>query len=113
MLSSQKMFYNNSSYFFLQVSNGIIQLTPVQLLARDIIALLNENGSQISMSSLGTLFHQKYGVPLCSSDYGFQSISSMLEHFSDYFIIKGKKQKRIISLISEMTGKQNLSSFSF
>ena len=60
------------------------------------------------MSSLGTLFHQKYGIHLCSFDYGFQSITSMLEHFSDYFTVKGKKQKRTISLVSEMTGKQNL-----
>lgn len=90
----------------LQVSNGKIQLAPLHLLARDIIILLQENGTQLPLSSLGTLFQQKYGVSLCISDYGFQSMSSMLEHFSDYFVLRGKRQKRVVCLTSEMSGKK-------
>lgn len=99
--------------FLFKVSNGFLQLTPLQLLARDIIVLLQENGLQIPLNSLGNTFQQKYEKPLSASNFGFQNLSSLLEHFSDYFFLKGKKQKRLVCLNSEAIGKYFLCYFSF
>lgn len=96
----------NITFFSPKVSNGYAQLTSQQLLARDMIILLQENGFQILLNTFGNLFQQKYGIPLCVTDYGFKSMTSMLEHFPEYFIIsKGKKQKRFVCLNSETSGK--------
>ncbi|GFY36981.1 meiosis regulator and mRNA stability factor 1 [Trichonephila inaurata madagascariensis] len=88
----------------IKVENDFVQLTPLQMLARDVILLLQEHGGQISFSTFGNLFQQKFGESICTAHYGFPNLYALLENLSDYFSIKGKKQKRTICLNSESLG---------
>lgn len=88
----------------IKVENDFVQLTPLQMLARDVILLLQEHGGQISFSTFGSLFQQKFGESICTAHYGFSNLYALLENLSDYFSIKGKKQKRTVCLNSQSLG---------
>lgn len=57
------------------------------------------------LSVLGDTFQKRFGVSICAANYGFKSLHSLLESLSDYFTMKGKKQKRIVCLNRETAGK--------
>ncbi|GFT55983.1 meiosis regulator and mRNA stability factor 1 [Nephila pilipes] len=88
----------------IKVENDFVQLTPLQMFARDVILLLQEHGGQISFSTFSSLFQQKFGESICTSHYQFPNLYALLESLSDYFIIKGKKQKRTVCLNSQSLG---------
>ncbi|KAG8181656.1 hypothetical protein JTE90_017014 [Oedothorax gibbosus] len=87
-----------------KVKGDIVTLSPLLQVARDIILLLQDYDGQVCFANFGSLFQIKYGVSLCTSSYGFPNLCSMLESLSDYFTIKGKKQKRQVCLNLESIG---------
>ncbi|KFM81173.1 Limkain-b1, partial [Stegodyphus mimosarum] len=83
------------------VEDGFIMLTPLHLLARNLILLLKAHEGQMPLSNLGSLFQQRFGISLSAANYGFSNLYSLFENLPEYFIVKGKKQKRIVYLNSE------------
>ena len=97
-----------NNYIFEEYANTDESLMPceqcmgnLQCLLQNIITLLKENGSEIRMFFFTFLYEEKYGIILCTSDYGFESIDSMLKHFPYHFKIKGKRLNRTIFLTSD------------
>ncbi|GIY40908.1 meiosis regulator and mRNA stability factor 1 [Caerostris darwini] len=82
----------------IQIEDDLVQLSPLQMLARNMILLLQEHGCQILLSSFDSLFQMKFGESICTSNYGFPDLPSVFEYFPDYFTIKTKKQKRFVFL---------------
>ncbi|XP_055952236.1 meiosis regulator and mRNA stability factor 1-like isoform X3 [Argiope bruennichi] len=89
----------------IQVVDDIVQLTPLHKLARDMVLLLQDHGGQVPFSTFGSLFQQKFGESICTAHYGFPNLYVMLENLSDYFSIKGKRQKRMVCLNSQSIGQ--------
>ncbi|XP_035231343.1 meiosis regulator and mRNA stability factor 1-like isoform X2 [Stegodyphus dumicola] len=83
------------------VEDGIVMLTPLHLLARNLIVLLKAHEGQMPLSNLGSLFQQRFGISLSAANYGFSNMYSLFENLAEYFIVKGKKQKRIVYLNSD------------
>ncbi|XP_054723915.1 meiosis regulator and mRNA stability factor 1-like, partial [Uloborus diversus] len=82
----------------ISVDEGYAQLTPIHLLARDIIILLQEHDSHMLLQGFNSLFFVRFGVTISPPNYGFSSMHSLLESLSDYFSVKGRKQKRMVWL---------------
>lgn len=93
---------------FLQISgddeSGVISLTPLQILARDIRVLLQTHG-KMSLSKFENLFCQKYNVDIKPALYGFPTTVALLMAIPHVISIKGKGNRRMVHLSGDLQGE--------
>ncbi|XP_023231451.1 meiosis regulator and mRNA stability factor 1-like [Centruroides sculpturatus] len=88
----------------IKVEEGVVKLIPLLMLFRDILILLHENGGQLPLQNFESLFLKRFGVPCRPAQYGFPSIATMFNSQPDYFVIRGRRSKRIIMVNRETAG---------
>ncbi|XP_052765793.1 meiosis regulator and mRNA stability factor 1-like isoform X2 [Mya arenaria] len=83
--------------------SGVISLTPLQTLARDLRTLLQIHG-KITLSHLERLFYKRYCVELKPALYGFQTTVALLMAIPHVVTIKGKGNRRMVHLSGDLQG---------
>ncbi|XP_013794843.2 meiosis regulator and mRNA stability factor 1-like isoform X2 [Limulus polyphemus] len=87
-----------------QVDGEHIRLAPQQMLARDVVILIQESGGKMSLQHFEKAFFRRYRVPIRPALYGYASVLSMAQDFSDYITIQGRRKKRILAIKKEIAG---------
>ncbi|XP_076309629.1 meiosis regulator and mRNA stability factor 1-like isoform X2 [Tachypleus tridentatus] len=87
-----------------QIDGEHIGLTPQQMLARDVVILIQESGGKISLQHFEKAFFRRYRVPIRPAVYGYASVLSMAQDFSDYITVQGRRKKRILAIKKEIAG---------
>ncbi|VVC29950.1 OST-HTH/LOTUS domain,NYN domain, limkain-b1-type,Marf1, conserved domain,PIN domain-like,Marf1, RNA [Cinara cedri] len=79
-----------------------IQLTTLQLFARDIYRLLMMSDGKLLLTSLESAYLRAFGTAIQPAVYGYQSVLALLTSISHTVLIKGKPPKRFIVLNKEL-----------
>ncbi|KAB7499816.1 Meiosis arrest female protein 1-like protein [Armadillidium nasatum] len=75
-----------------------IKLVPLQIFARDLLILLNEAGGRMLLLNFESFYLNRFEVACRPANLGFPNLTALLQSFSDFVSIKGKRFKRIIVL---------------
>lgn len=81
-----------------------IELKPLQVLARNILQLLQAADGCIPLQMFETSYLQRFGKAVQPAQYGFSSVPALLQALQDIFSIKGKGQRRYLVLESNLEG---------
>lgn len=83
--------------------SGIISLTPLQTLARDLRVLLHAHG-KITLSELERLFYEHFCVEIKPALYGFPTLVALLMAIPHVVSIKGRGNRRVVHLSGDLQG---------
>ncbi|XP_060583297.1 meiosis regulator and mRNA stability factor 1-like isoform X2 [Ruditapes philippinarum] len=83
--------------------SGVISLTRLQVLARDIRVLLQKHG-KMSLAQFERLFYEQYCVEIKPALYGFPTTVALLMDIPHVISIKGKGNRRMVHLSGDLQG---------
>jgi len=75
-----------------------VQLTPLQMVARNIRDLLKEEKCKFTVEQLESAYFHKYGTSLKAEDYGFNRTTSLLAAIPDIVDVRGRGSRKLVSL---------------
>ncbi|XP_026275264.1 meiosis regulator and mRNA stability factor 1 isoform X2 [Frankliniella occidentalis] len=81
--------------------NGSVEyvcLKPLQMFARNVYQLLQDSEGRLPLSSFETSYIQRFGKAVQPAQYGFSSVSALLQALHDIITVKGKGQRRFLVL---------------
>ena len=83
--------------------SGVISLTALQTLARDIRILLQAYG-KVSLASFERLYQEKFCTEIKPALYGFPTLVALLMAIPHVVSIKGKGNRRVVHLSGDLQG---------
>lgn len=83
---------------YVKVSDGYIELYPLQLFARNLRCLLMTHHNKLPLSQVEAKYMEYFNVPCNPAEYGFPSLSAILLAIPHIITIKGKAFKRMLYL---------------
>ncbi|XP_052266236.1 meiosis regulator and mRNA stability factor 1-like isoform X2 [Dreissena polymorpha] len=83
--------------------SGVISLTPLQTLARDLRILLHAHG-KIMLAQLEKLFYEHFCVEIKPALYGFPTIVALLMAIPHVVAMKGKGNRKVVHLSGDLQG---------
>lgn len=83
--------------------SGVISLTRLQVLARDIRVLLQKHG-KMTLAQFERLFYEQYCVEIKPALYGFPTTVALLMAIPHVVSIKGKGNRRMVHLSGDLQG---------
>ncbi|CAC5393561.1 LKAP [Mytilus coruscus] len=83
--------------------SGIISLTSLQVLARDVRVLL-QNGLQVYVSDFDRVYKDQFGVDLKPALFGYTSVETLLEAIPHVVQFQGKTPRRYVELSHDLDG---------
>lgn len=75
-----------------------VQLTALQLFARDVYRLLCSSDGKLACNSFETAYIRRFGTAVQPSRYGHPNLISLLQAVNHIVIIRGKGAKRLLLL---------------
>ena len=75
--------------YLVEVKDGLISLTPLQLCARDIEVVLGDVG-KLPVAELESQYEAKFGRELPLEPLGFESVSELLAAMNDTLSVSGR-----------------------
>lgn len=82
-----------------------IKLTPHYSMAARLYHLLYEAGGSILLGSIDGMYFRKYGEVLRPANFGAASLNALLGQFPFLVVIKGRRNKRNVTLNADLTCK--------
>ena len=82
--------------YLVEVKDGLISLTPLQLCARDIEVVLGDVG-KLPVAELESQYEAKFGRELPLEPLGFESVSELLAAMNDTLSVSGRGIRSILS----------------
>ena len=83
--------------YLVEVKDGLISLTPLQLCARDIEVVLGDVG-KLPVAELESQYEAKFGRELPLEPLGFESVSELLAAMNDTLSVSGRGIRYISSV---------------
>ncbi|XP_053388921.1 meiosis regulator and mRNA stability factor 1-like [Mercenaria mercenaria] len=83
--------------------SGVISLTRLQVLARDIRVLLQKHG-KMSLAQFERLFYEQFCLEIKPALYGFPTTVALLMAIPHVISIKGKGNRRMVHLSGDLQG---------
>lgn len=81
--------------YLVEVKDGLISLTPLQLCARDIEVVLGDVG-KLPVAELESQYEAKFGRELPLEPLGFESVSELLAAMNDTLSVSGRGIRKVV-----------------
>lgn len=81
----------------------VIQLTALQLFARDVYRLLYSSDGKLAINSFETAYLRRFDTAVQPSRYGYTNLVSLLQAIPHVVVLRGKGAKRLILLNKLLT----------
>merc|ERR1712112_9680 len=88
--------------YLVEVRDGRISLTPLQLCARDIEVVLGDLG-KLPVAELDTQYEAKFGRELPLEPLGFESVTELLAAMNDTLSVSGRGIRKIVRVNKSAT----------
>lgn len=87
-----------------QVSEELVELTPIQLFAQDVYQLLLKSDGRLPLGSFDAAYHRSFGSPPLPAQFGCSSTLALLQSVDHVVSISGRGSKRLLVLNNELAG---------
>lgn len=86
-----------------------VQLTSLQLFARDVYRLLSMSEGRLALGSFEAMYLRTLGTAVQPTQYGYQSVVALLQAIPHTVLIRGKGNKQILTFNKEIQCKLQIS----
>lgn len=82
-----------------------VELTPIQMFARNIYLLLFESEGRLPLSAFESAYLHMFGIACQPTQFGHSSIISLLQSIPDTVLLRGKTNKKTLVLNKDLACK--------
>lgn len=83
----------------------VVELTPVQMFARNIYLLLFESEGRLPLSAFESAYLRMFGIACQPTQFGHSSIISLLQSIPDTVLLRGRTNKKTLVLNKDLACK--------
>jgi hypothetical protein len=83
----------------------VVELTPIQMFARNIYLLLFESEGRLSLSAFESAYLHMFGIACQPTQFGHSNIISLLQSIPDTVLLRGRANKKTLILNNDLACK--------
>lgn len=83
----------------------VVELTPIQMFARNVYLLLFESEGRLHLSAFESAYLDMFGIACQPTQFGHFSIISLLQSIPDTVLLRGKATKKTLVLNKDLACK--------
>jgi hypothetical protein len=83
----------------------VVELTPIQMFARNVYLLLFESEGRLPLSAFESAYLDMFGIACEPTQFGHSNIISLLQSIPDTVLLRGRANKKTLVLSKDLACK--------